>query len=111
MEFKKQNSGYIGLFNAINITSRKAYCYLIKNKTEPEIKRAFELFYKDVNENIKNITSDNEATFNKIIKSYPNITHWKVDPDDKTRVGMIERFNKTIRSKIRTYMKLHKTKT
>jgi hypothetical protein len=75
MEFNWQNSGYIGLFNAINITSRKAYCYPIKNKTETEIKRAFEAFYKDVNENIKSITFNNEATFNKIIKSYSNITH------------------------------------
>jgi hypothetical protein len=110
-EFKKQNSGYIGLFNAINITSRKAYCYSIKNKTEIEIKKVFESFFKDVDGKIKNITSDNEATFNKIIKGYSSITHWKVDPDDKTKVGMIERFNRTIRSKIRTYMKLHKTKT
>src|SRR5690606_34268478 len=93
------------------ITSRKSYCYPIKNKSESEIRRAFESFYKDVEGKFENITSDNEASFSLIIKSYPNITHWKAEVNDKTKVGMIERFNRTIRDKIKIFMKLHKTKT
>src|SRR5690606_3644751 len=33
-QYKKYNDGYIGLFNLIEITSRKVYCIPIKNKTQ-----------------------------------------------------------------------------
>jgi hypothetical protein len=97
--------------NLINVINGKAYSYLMKGKAQNEINRCFNLFYKDVNGKIDNITSDNEASFKNTIKQYDHITHWTVDVCDKAKTGMIKRFNRTIRDKISTYMKLHKTKT
>lgn len=108
-QFKRQNSGYIGLLTFIEITSRKGYAIPIKSKFQKEINRAFNEFYKQVNGNIINITSDNEASFKNAVKQHKGITHWLSDVDDKTKVGKIERFNRTIREKITKYMKTFKT--
>jgi hypothetical protein len=86
--------------NFINITSRKAYFYTIKGKKQGEINRVFDLFYNEVDNKVVNITSDNEA-----------ITHYQVNPINKTKIRIVEKFNRTLRSKIDKYIKLHKTKT
>jgi hypothetical protein len=111
LQYKKQNDGYDGIVNFLNITTRMAYFYAIKGKKQAEINRVFDLFYNEVDEKINNITSDNEASFNKTIKRYPSIKHYKADVGDKTKTGMVERFNRTLRGKIDKYLKLHKTKT
>jgi hypothetical protein len=111
LQYKKQNDGYDAIVNFINITSRKAYSYAIKGKKQAEFNRVFDLFYNEVDNRIVNITSDNKASFKSSIKRYPAITHYQVDPNDKTKTGIVERFNRTLRSKIDKYLKLHKTKT
>jgi hypothetical protein len=111
LQYKKQNDGYDAIVNFINITSRKAYFYAIKGKKQGEINRVFDLFYNKVDNKVINITSDNEVSFKSSIKRYPAITHHQVDPNDKTKTEIVERFNRTLRSKIDKYMKLHKTKT
>ena len=42
--FKHKNSGYHMIFTAIELTSRKAYAYKLKNKSETTIAEAFDLF-------------------------------------------------------------------
>jgi hypothetical protein len=110
-QFKKQNNGYATIMNLINVISKKSYSYPMKRKAQNEINRWFNLFYKEVNKKIDNITSDNEANFKNAIKQHNHITHWTVKVDDKAKTGVIERFNRIIRDKINTYMKLHKIKT
>ena len=108
---KKVNDGYDTIMNLVNITSRKAYSYPMKGKDQNEINRCFDLFYKDVNGKVENMTSDNEASFKNAINKYQHIKHWTVDVGDKAKTGIVERFNRTLRDKITIYMKLHKTKT
>lgn len=108
-DLKRPNNGYIGMLNIIEITSRKGYVFPIKNKTQKEISRVFDEFYKKVKGKINNITSDNEKTFKNSVKKYPHIKHWLVDPNEKNRVGKIERFNKTIRDLITKYLKTYQT--
>lgn len=108
-QYKKSNKGFIGLMTFINITSRKGYGIPIKNKTQSEMNRAFDEFYKLVNEKVSNITTDNEASFVNSISRYPEIKHWLTDVNDKKKTGKIERFNRTIRDKIAKHMKLQKT--
>lgn len=109
-KFKKLNRGYDTIMCVINITSRFAYAEPMKGKTQAEVNRAFDIIYKKIKK-IDNITSDNEASFKNVIKSHPEITHWLVEPEDKNKVGIVERFNRTIRDMITKYLKLHKTKT
>ena len=107
-QYKKYNKGYIGLMTFINVTSRMGYAIPIKSKKAAEYTRAFDEFYQKVG-HVTNITTDNEAAFIKIIKKYPEMTHWLVDVGDKTKMGLVERFNRTIRDKITKYMKTYKT--
>jgi hypothetical protein len=110
-QFKKQNKNYNTISNFVNITSRKAFCYPMKGKDQKEINRVFDQFYKNTDGKINNLTSDNEASFVKAIQRYPQITHWKVQVGDKTKMSIVERFNRTLRMKIEKWMKLHHTKT
>jgi hypothetical protein len=48
LQYKKQNDGYDGIVNFINITSRKAYSYVINGKKQFEVNRVFDLFYNEV---------------------------------------------------------------
>ena len=109
-QYKKLNEGHDTIMNVINITSRKAYAVAMKGKSQAEVNRAFDLVMKEIPE-AKNITSDNEASFKSTVKRYPELKHWLADVGDKTKVGMIERFNRTLRDMLTKYMKLNKTKT
>lgn len=109
-KYKSENDGYDTIMNIINITSRKVYSEPMKGKTQAEVKRAFEVLFKQI-PTINNMTSDNEASFKNAIKPHTEITHWRVEPNDKTKVAMVERFNRTLSGMIEKYMKLKKTKT
>jgi hypothetical protein len=112
-QYKRQNSGYGIIFAFIEITSRKAYCYPLKNKTAASICEAYKLFLNDVNYKINKLTSDLGSEF--ISKEFEkldtehNIMHTYVDAGDKTSMGKIERFNRTIRDKITKHQKANKT--
>jgi hypothetical protein len=54
-------------------------------------------------------TTDNESSLANVLKAH-GVSHLQVDPGDKTIVGIIERFNKTLRELIDSYMKANKTK-
>ncbi len=109
---KQKNSGYHVIFTAIELTSRKAYAYKLKNKSETSVCDAFDMFVAAAGK-INNLTSDNGSEFisnkfKKIAKSH-GITQHFVDAGDKTKMGKIERFNRTLRDKITKYMKAFKT--
>ena len=110
--YKTKNSGFHIIFNFIEITSRKAYSYKMKTKKAEEIIENFKRFLQDA-QTVKNITIDNGSEF--ISKQFKDLAKEKeitltfVDTTDKNRVGMIERFNRTLRDKIRKYCKAYKT--
>ncbi len=109
---KQKNSGYHVIFTAVELTSRKAYAYKLKNKSETSVCDGFDMFVAAAGK-INNLTSDNGSEFisnkfKKIAKSH-GITQHFVDAGDKTKMGKIERFNRTLRDKITKYMKAFKT--
>lgn len=111
-EFKSKNNGYHIIFTAIELTSRKAYAYKLKYKTNESIDDAFTMFMSAV-KNVTNLTTDNgsefiSALFKKEVKKH-NITHYLCDAGDKEKMGKIERFNRTLRDKITKYQKTFKT--
>lgn len=113
-QYKTKNSGYHIILNFMELTSRKAFSYKLKKKTGDEIVDAFGKFIQDSG-NCKKITVDNGSEF--ISKKWKDKAKEKdiemvyVDAGDKTKVGKIERFNKTLRNKIMTYCKAFKTLT
>ena len=46
-QFKKQNKGYVGLLNCININTKYLYSYIFKNKNKSEMKNLIEKFIND----------------------------------------------------------------
>lgn len=108
-EYPRANKGFNTLLNIVNTVTRKAYSYPLKGKTGPQVIQAFDKFMAEVPEKPTHFTTDSEASLAKAIKKH-EIPHHRVDPGDKTPVSIVERFNKTLRNKIATYMRAKKTK-
>lgn len=112
-QYKTMNNGYHIIFNFIEVTSRKAYAYPLKKKDQVSINDAYNKFLKEIEYKIINLTTDNGSEF--ISKSFQNIddeyniTHYFVDTNDKNKMGKVERFNRTLRTKIAKYLKTFST--
>jgi hypothetical protein len=46
---------------------------ILWRRKKKEIHKVFDLFYKDINRKIENLTNDNEVLFVNAIKKYPTI--------------------------------------
>jgi len=113
-QYKTFNSGYEALVTIININTKKAYVYPIKNKSATTILEVMTKFLDEAGD-VKVIETDEgtEFTNNKIkdlLKS-KGILH-KVYNKEKSKnaVSIVERFNRTIRSLIDQYLTSYKTK-
>ena len=107
MHNKVINNGYDVMLNVIEITSRRGYCYPMKDKKTPQVIAAFKAFLNDVNNKVANLTTDNGSEFisrefKKLVKEN-NINHFTADVGDHNKMGMIERFNRTIKALISKY--------
>jgi len=117
-KYKKQNRGYAVILTGININTRKAYAYGLKSKTVKDknnkntesaegIISAIKKLINDSHMNV--LTTDNGSEFtNKIIKKLledRKIEHYLNEPEDHSTMGMIERFNRTIKYKLELYFK------
>jgi hypothetical protein len=105
---QKRKRGYIGLLNVIEIATRKGYIHPIKNKMATTMREAFKEIFKRIGFLPKFITSDAGSEFkNRLIIEF--FTSLKVgysfaSTADKEKMGMIERFNRTIRQKFEKLM-------
>lgn len=104
------------VFVLIDVYSRYAWAYLLKNKSAKSVNEAFELFLKEVNGKglIKNLTVDNGSEY--ISSSFIDICNredikiWYARPDTKNVTAMIERFIRTLRGRILKYKINYDTK-
>ena len=108
--YKKQNKGYEVLFTAININTRFAYAYACKSK---EMIFILEAMKKMEDKTIINsITCDKGSEFtNKEFKSFcekEDITIYYVK-DDSHKMGIINRFHRTLKEKLTQYFVAHNT--
>jgi transposase InsO family protein len=105
---KHVNRGYDTALTLIEITSRKGYCIPIKGKKGPQVIQAMETFLdKNSDEKIQNITTDKGSEFTsnawKELMTKNTIHHFLADEGDHKKMGMIERFNRTIKLLISKY--------
>lgn len=112
-KYAKENKGYSVVLCFIEITSRKAYTYALKNKSGPVVFEGFKQFLKDTGGNVKNLTTDNGVEFKNTsmddLTDQKEINHEFAQPGDHTRMGKVERFNRTLRGLINKYMTAHQT--
>lgn len=110
-QYARQNNGYHVILNIIELTTRKAYSYKMKDKSTASIIEAMKAFLSKVK--VHTITTDNGSEFTsrqfkQLMEKY-GVNHVTVDVDDKTKMGKVERMNRTVRDKITKYMKTNKT--
>jgi hypothetical protein len=108
-KFKKQNDKNYVLFTGINVNSRYAYAYWSKNKKAKSILKMLNKF-KDNALEIEMITLDSgsEFTNHEAIEWFEenNIKTFFV-VDDSHKLGIINRFHRTLKDKLNKYMIAH----
>ena len=102
-KFKQANRGYTILLTAININTRRGYAYKMKKKSE-----AYDALVRFIDEATPNtITSDNGGEFisRRVLDLFDRkgVRFFTVPAGDKHMVGMIERFNRTIKERLNKY--------
>ena len=113
--FPDEYNGYNGILCIINVITRVAYCYALKNKTQEEVYDKFIQFFRDLNGlPIEHLQTDNGKEFtNKKLRALlnsENIDFYTVDPGDHFSQGIVERFNETLRRLITIYESAYKTR-
>ncbi len=112
-KFGAKNRNYTVMLNAIEISTRKGYIIPLKTKTENDIAEAIKKLLKLVDNKIVSVTTDNGSEFlNKEVQAIFNsnkIKHYTCQVGDHHIMGMIERFNRTIKNYLRRYFTSHKT--
>ena len=111
---KKFNNGYGILLTIININSRKAFVYKMKNKTADTVVNIFKDFINEEKDDIKIIEADEGSEFInskfKKLLSDNNIELFLFNKSiSPNSLAYVERYNKTIRTKIDKYLKSYKT--
>ena len=106
LENPKNNNGFIGMLTFINNSTRYAYVFPIKtNKTE-EILANLHHFVEQLDENITNITTDNEFYNNIKIKNFfedNDIEQYVEYPNVHSKLAIINRFHRTLRGLLNKY--------
>jgi Integrase core domain len=110
-KYKKQNLNYHILLNVINVNTRYAYVEALKDKTTPAMLNALENIRRKAFNDGRPITilqTDNGSEFinNTIIQwmRQHKITTQYCQKEDKKCLGVVERFNRTIKLMIEKYL-------
>jgi len=106
-KYKKQNDNNYILFTAIGINTRFVYADFSKDKKTDTILNMFIQFNKAVDNQINHITGDKGSEFinKKFIKYLDdnNIEH-NFYKSDSNKLGIINRFHRTLKNKLTKYM-------
>lgn len=112
-KFKRQNKGYWVILTVIEMNTRKAYARPLKNKETKTVLDAFKDILKELPEDMDRIESDNGSEFiNKQFQKMiddEEIIHLTFDAENHRALGVVERFNGTLREKIGAYMNANNT--
>ena len=110
-ELKGSNGGVIGLITFIEIITRKGYFEPIKNETGKTAREKLKILIDRVGD-VKHIQFDKGSVFTdkatKNMLDKENIGYSYAETGDKTAQGIVERFNRTIRTIINKYLMLKK---
>ena len=108
-----ENDGMKYILTVIDVFSKKAWALPIKNKGEKEMLAAFQRLLKEANpRKPERLQTDAGKEFlNKEVQGFlkrQHIHHFVSNSDKKAAV--VERFNRTIKSRIWTYFTAHQTR-
>nr|AAG23743.1 integrase-like protein [Tetrahymena thermophila] len=114
-QFKRQNHGYSILLTIIEINTRFAYVFPLKDKSAQSILECLKELYRTEKDNFRSISSDEGSEFdNNLVKNFLDQHNIKYiffnKQTNPNATSLIERFNRTIRDKISKYQSFHKQK-
>jgi len=108
MDNAGNNNKKIGLITFIHVPTRYAYAYPISNRQTKTITDILTEFIKDANKKdpVTNLTTDNELfnnrTITKLLKEH-NIIHYVEQPYEHSKLAIINRFHRTLKSIFQKY--------
>jgi len=111
------NHGYIGLLTFINTSTRMAYADAIKSRKTEELLSRINHWINwvyDEGNSISSFTSDNEFYRNRKISALlakNNIVHYVEISGEHSKLGIINRFHRTLREMLEKVMLHYRTKT
>eukprot|EP00732_Lithocolla_globosa_P001213 Lithocolla_globosa_v1_NODE_569_length_3713_cov_366.818480.p1 type:complete len:371 gc:universal NODE_569_length_3713_cov_366.818480:95-1207(+) len=114
-QYKRSNGGYYIILSIINVNTKKAYARALKTK------KAFEEVIQEIRKDGPSVGMLNEISivgfvggsefkgeFKRVLDKY-NIDSYTSDSGDKTKMGVVERFNRTLRERIERYLTAYDT--
>lgn len=102
------NNGYRYILSVIDIYSRYGWLIPTKNKDGNSIQKAFQEIFRDNQPPSETLTTDSGTEFtNKTVQALlakEEVKHYTSQTGDHNRLGMIERFNRTVKTLLARYM-------
>ena len=113
-QFKFNNRQYVYILILIDCFTKKVYCAPMREKSKQWSAKAFESIFIKLDEFPKHIVTDGGLEFfnsevRKIFVNY-GINHYKIPTKTNWKASVVERVNRTIKSRIQKYFYKNKTK-
>jgi hypothetical protein len=107
------NKGFKYLLTCIDVLSRYAWVIPLKDKTGKTLKEAFEVIFKLGRQPIRLQTDRGTEFTNRVFQKFlkENNVHFFTTYNDETKASIVERFNRTLKTKMWKYFTHRETLT
>ena len=113
-QFKFNNRQYVYILILIDCFTKKVYCAPMRDKTKQWSVKAFESIFNRLDDFPTHIVTDGGLEFfnSEVRKLFINygINHYKIPTKTSWKASMVERVNRTLKSRIQKYFYKNKTK-
>ena len=114
VDLPQHNKGYKYIMTVIDVFSKKAYAYKLKTHRSRDTIAVFKQLLNDIApQKPERVSMDDGSEFMSHFKSFldeNNIKHMTSRAGNKNRMGVIERFNRTLRERLFKFMTMNSTK-
>ena len=99
------NKGFKYLLTCIDVLSRYAWIVPLKNKTGKTLKEAFQVIFKSGRQPIRLQTDKGTEFTNRVFQKFlkENDVHFFTTYNEETKASIVERFNRTLKTKMWKY--------
>lgn len=106
-KLSKDNNGHRYILTIVDVYSRYAWCIPLKDKQGKTVADALEELFQKGRRPLSSFTSDSGSEFankhvKRLLKRY-NVRQYTSQTGDHERLGMIERFNRTLKTYLARY--------
>ncbi|CAM5081904.1 unnamed protein product [Natator depressus] len=109
-QFSKHNRGFKYILTAIDILSKRAWALGLKDKTSGEVSKAFKAIFSEGRVPQKLQTDRGKEFLNKPLSrllKWHGVHHFVTN--NEVKAGVVERFNRTLKTRMRRYFTAHNT--